>query len=93
MFAEIIPRIRDIRRMGSAAVDLCAVGAGQFDAYFEIGLSEWDYAAGALVAAEAGAFTLIEHDDASGRAFVVAAGPGIARELVALLRTLHADKV
>lgn len=91
--AEILPQIRDIRRMGSAALDLCAVAAGQVDAYFEIGLSIWDYAAGALVAAEAGAFTIVEPDRATDRAFVVAAAPGVADELVALLRTLNADKV
>lgn len=93
MFAEVIPHIRDIRRMGSAALDLSAVAAGQLDAYFEIGLSLWDYAAGALIAAEAGALTIVEHDDATDRAFVLAAAPGIADELVALLRTQNADKV
>ncbi len=92
-FAELIPQIRDIRRMGSAAVDLCAVASGQLDAYFEVGLSIWDYAAGALIAAEAGAITIVEHDDASDRAFVVAAAPGIADSLVALLRNQKADKV
>ncbi len=93
MFAEIIPQIRDIRRMGSAALDLAAVGAGQLDAYFEIGLSLWDYAAGTLIAAEAGAVTIVEHDEASDRAFVVASAPGIATEMVALLRDHKADKV
>lgn len=92
-FAEILPQIRDIRRMGSAALDLCTVAAGQVDAYFEIGLSIWDYAAGALIAAEAGAVTIVEPDRATGRAFVVAAAPGVADELVALLRTHNADKV
>lgn len=93
IFAEIIPQIRDIRRMGSAALDLCTVASGQVDAYFEVGLSIWDYAAGALIAAEAGALTIVEHDEATDRAFVVAASPGIADELVALLRAQNADKV
>ena len=93
MFAAIIPQIRDIRRMGSAALDLSAVAAGQLDAYFEIGLSLWDYAAGVLIAAEAGALTIVEPDHASDRAFVVAAAPGIADELVALLRAHDADTV
>lgn len=53
--AAIIDRIRDIRRMGAAALDLCSVAAGRVDAYYERGLSPWDLAAGALVAAEAGA--------------------------------------
>lgn len=91
--ADILPQIRDIRRMGSAALDLCAVAAGQVDAYYEVGLSVWDHAAGALIAAEAGAVTIVEPDPVTGRAFVVAAAPGIADELVALLRTHNADKV
>jgi len=93
MFAEIIPQIRDIRRMGSAALDLCAVAAGQLDAYFEIGLSEWDYAAGVLIAREAGAEVIVEPDAATGRSFVAAASPSISSELFALLRSTGADKV
>jgi myo-inositol-1(or 4)-monophosphatase len=53
--AELLPRVRDIRRMGAAALDLCSVAAGRVDAYWEAGLSIWDLAAGSLVAAEAGA--------------------------------------
>ena len=51
----LLPRIRDIRRMGAAAVDLCSVACGRVDAYFERGLAWWDMAAGGLIAAEAGA--------------------------------------
>jgi len=93
VFGAIIPQIRDIRRMGSAAIDLCAVAGGQLDGYFEIGLSLWDYAAGALIAAEAGAVTIVEPDHTSERAFLLAAAPGISSELVALLRAHNADKV
>lgn len=53
--AEMLPRVRDVRRMGSCALDLCAVGAGQSDGYVEAGPHLWDHAAGGLVAAEAGA--------------------------------------
>ena len=53
--AELVPQVRDIRRMGAAAVDLCSVAAGRVDAYYEAGLSAWDLAAGMLVATEAGA--------------------------------------
>jgi myo-inositol-1(or 4)-monophosphatase len=52
--ARLLPRVRDIRRFGSAALDLCAAAAGRVDAYYELHLNPWDYAAGALVAAEAG---------------------------------------
>lgn len=93
LFASIIPRIRDIRRMGSAALDLCAVAAGQVDAFYEVGLSQWDYAAGALIAHEAGAVTIVEPDRSTQRAFVAAASPGIATELFALIRGLGADQV
>lgn len=55
VLAELLPCIRDIRRMGAAALDLCSVAAGRVDAYYEVGLSMWDLAAGALVATEAGA--------------------------------------
>lgn len=53
--ARLLPQIRDIRRMGAAAVDLCSVACGRVDAYYERGLSHWDVAAGELIAAEAGA--------------------------------------
>lgn len=53
--ADLLPRVRDIRRLGSAALDLCLVGDGQLDAYYETGLNPWDVAAGALIAQEAGA--------------------------------------
>jgi myo-inositol-1(or 4)-monophosphatase len=53
--AHVLGRVRDIRRAGSAALDLCQLAAGHVDAYWELDLSPWDYAAGALVAREAGA--------------------------------------
>jgi myo-inositol-1(or 4)-monophosphatase len=55
VIARVIAEIRDIRRMGAAAVDLCSVASGRVDAYFERGLNPWDLAAGELIAAEAGA--------------------------------------
>jgi myo-inositol-1(or 4)-monophosphatase len=80
MVASLLPRVRDIRRMGSAAVDLCHVGMGALDGYFERGLKEWDWAAGALVATEAGArvahLARIGEGDGS-RKLTVAAGPGL----------------
>ncbi len=53
--ARLIGRIRDVRRMGAAAVDLCSVACGRVDAYYERGLNHWDLAAGELIASEAGA--------------------------------------
>ncbi len=51
---DLIAHVRDIRRLGSAAIDLCYVAAGRYDAYFETGLNPWDAAAGELIAREAG---------------------------------------
>lgn len=54
---RLLPQVRDIRRMGAAALDLCFVAAGRLDAHYETGLSPWDLAAGGLIAREAGALT------------------------------------
>jgi len=53
--SALLPQVRDIRRAGSAALDLCSVAAGRVDAYYEAGMHIWDWAAGALIAREAGA--------------------------------------
>lgn len=55
--ARLLPQVRDIRRFGAASVDLCYVAAGRLDAYFEEGLGPWDFAAGELIAREAGCRT------------------------------------
>lgn len=60
-----LPRTRDIRRLGSAALDLCYVAKGSFDAYYEINLKPWDWAAGALIAQEAGATLTNTHGGAT----------------------------
>lgn len=55
LLTQILPQVRDIRRMGAAALDLCRVAEGTVDAYYEHGINSWDYAAGIIIAAEAGA--------------------------------------
>ncbi|WP_125099496.1 inositol monophosphatase family protein [Leucobacter chromiireducens] len=82
MVSRLLPRARDIRRLGSAAYDLCSLAAGRLDAYFERGLQPWDYAAAALIAREAGA-TVIGRDDATlpGEPLLFAAAPGLVHEL------------
>jgi myo-inositol-1(or 4)-monophosphatase len=65
--ARMLPRVRDIRRIGSCALDLCAVASGQLDGYVEEGPHIWDYAAGGLIAIEAGASleiwtSVVDHD-------------------------------
>ncbi|MBT95326.1 MAG: inositol monophosphatase [Acidimicrobiaceae bacterium] len=54
MLQHILPRIGDIRRFGAAAIDLCWLASGRVDAFYEEGLNLWDYAAGCLIASEAG---------------------------------------
>ena len=70
--ARVLPRVRDIRRLGSCALDLCGVACGRFDAYAEEGVNEWDHAAGALIAAEAGARVELA-TGASGKEFILCA--------------------
>jgi myo-inositol-1(or 4)-monophosphatase len=88
LVAKMLPVVRDVRRIGSAALDLCLVAAGRLDAYYEHGLHVWDHAAGALIAAEAGARVLLPEPGDPDRtdALVVAAAPGIADQLLAALR-------
>ena len=80
---SLVGRVRDIRRFGAASVDLCSVAAGRVDGYFEHGLEQWDLAAGLLIASEAGA---VVHERSSRT--TVAAAPGIAKALDALLDEL-----
>ena len=70
--ARVLPQVRDIRRLGSCALDLCGVAAGRFDAYAEEGVNLWDHAAGALVATEAGARVEVSTAP-SGRSFILCA--------------------
>jgi len=80
----ILPSIADIRRMGSAAIDLCSVATGRVDAFFETGLNEWDIAAGSLIASEAGCTTLTIHDFGE-EILTVAVNPSIEAQFLELL--------
>jgi myo-inositol-1(or 4)-monophosphatase len=82
---SILGNVRDIRRSGSAALDLCHLAAGQVDGYYESGLSPWDHAAGAVIAREAGAEVRYVRAAASDDQVIVAAHPRLAPALVALL--------
>ncbi len=86
--ATLLPRVRDVRRLGSAALDLCLVASGRLDAYYEEHLNSWDYAAGALIAAEAGAVTSNFGDGPPGTDAVVAAAPQLHGVLHALLAAI-----
>jgi myo-inositol-1(or 4)-monophosphatase len=87
MWGRLLPRVRDIRRAGASSLDLCAVAAGWVDAYVEHGLHRWDWAAGALIAEEAGAVVRLPGAGADGLGddAVFVAAPGIADELRAAL--------
>ncbi|MDF0531299.1 inositol monophosphatase family protein [Tsukamurella sp. 8F] len=88
ILAQLLPRVRDVRRIGSAALDLCMVAAGRVDAHYEHGLSPWDWAAGALIADEAGARVVLPGPDstsADGELTLVAV-PGVADAFAQLLR-------
>ncbi|MCF6743565.1 inositol monophosphatase, partial [Blastococcus sp. KM273128] len=87
--AELVTRVRDIRRFGSAALDLCALAAGRVDAYYELDLNPWDHAAGALVAAEAGAVVSGLDGAPVGEPMVIAVAPAVAAPFAALVSELH----
>lgn len=86
--AGLIARIRDVRRGGAAATDLCAVASGRVDAYYENGLAEWDRAAATVIAREAGARVEVRTDTRVGADCTIAAHPERFDELVALLTEL-----
>jgi myo-inositol-1(or 4)-monophosphatase len=92
MIAELLGRVRDLRRAGSASLDLCAVAAGWVDGYVEHGLHRWDWSAGALIAEEAGAVVRLPGaqsdlgesglgESGLGDDVLFAAAPGVADEL------------
>ena len=90
--AALLPHVRDIRRGGSAAVDLCSVAAGRLDAFYERGLNYWDFAAGGLIAREAGATVGGLAGKAESTSLTVAAGPGLYQQLEAFLARLNPER-
>jgi len=82
----LLPRVRDIRRYGSAAIDLAYVACGRLDAYFEEHLNSWDMAAGLLIATEAGAIVSGFDGDHPDERSTVAAAPGIHAALLTAIR-------
>jgi myo-inositol-1(or 4)-monophosphatase len=87
VLAELLPAIRDVRRVGSAALDLCGVAIGRVDGYYETDLNPWDLAAGTLIAREAGALVtdLTGEGPPSTTQGVLAANPRLHGALAALL--------
>ena len=79
--ARLLPKVRDIRRIGAASLDLCAVGTGRLDAFVEQGLQPWDLAAGGLVARESGARVGGLGAEPAGERLVLAANPQLWERL------------
>ena len=82
VIARVLPRIRDIRRAGAAALDLCWLAAGRVDGYYERGLNAWDWAAARIVVQEAGGAVADLAPDPHGLA---AAHPDLLPALLDLL--------
>lgn len=91
VLAELLPRVRDIRRIGSASLDLCRVAEGTLDLHFERGLHPWDLAAGQIIALEAGAQVRGLRGRAASRDMAVVGPSGTVDELAQLLAELGAD--
>lgn len=88
----VIGRVRDIRRLGAAALDLCHVADGRVDAYYERGLNPWDIAAGRLIAEEAGAVVTAFDGGPPDPGEILASAPGIHRALTEILATAQTDR-
>jgi myo-inositol-1(or 4)-monophosphatase len=92
VLTSVLPRVRDIRRGGSCAADLCSVAAGRVDAYYERGVNYWDYAAAGLVAAEAGARIGGLRGKPYNNELTLCAAPGLFEELHDLLAPLDPER-
>jgi len=85
VLTRVLPAVRDIRRAGSAALDLCAVASGRVDAYYEEGGHSWDWLAGELIARRAGAGVARSPAGITGRPLIAAAAPALLAPLATLL--------
>ncbi|GAB3584594.1 inositol monophosphatase family protein [Calidifontibacter terrae] len=90
LLAEVLGDVRDLRRGGSAALDLCFVAAGRLDVYYESGLNPWDRLAAQLFVTEAGGVVRGLGDDGPGAPLVVAGPPALVDALAPRLR--HVDR-
>ena len=89
IIAGLLPRIRDIRRMGSTALNLCELAGGRLDAFWEEGINHWDVAAGGLIAVEAGAVMTTSGLTDAATGWLVA-GPALHARLTAALAEISA---
>lgn len=91
VLAELLPQVRDIRRIGAASLDLCRVAEGTLDAMYERGLNPWDVAAGEVIAREAGAQVSGLRGRRASVDMTVVGPPETVAELAGLLAALGAD--
>lgn len=91
ILGTLLPAVRDIRRLGSAALDLCALAQGMVDCYYEHGLNSWDYAAGCIIAREAGAHVVAPALSVSGEEgqMIWASAPGVAGQFGQLMSDFY----
>jgi len=87
VLVTLLPAVRDIRRAGAAALDLCALAAGRVDAYYERNLNPWDWSAAHLIVAEAGGAVVDMEGEPHGLA---AASPALLPKLLSLLEEAEA---
>lgn len=92
VLSQVLPKIRDIRRLGSAAIDLCLLADGSLDLYYERGLNPWDMAAGAVVATEAGAVVTGLRGGPATSAMTVAGPAELVAQLAEILEAADADE-
>jgi myo-inositol-1(or 4)-monophosphatase len=92
VLTSILPNVRDIRRLGSCALDLCLVAAGDLDAYFERGVKPWDHSAGSLIVQEAGGIVSGLRGQQANESMILASNSLVAQEFVSILESLDADK-
>ena len=85
MLLDLLPQVRDIRRIGSAALDLCSVASGSLDGFYEHGLNPWDMAAGWLIVTEAGGLVTGPGGGPPSAALTVAANPRLQPQLLAVI--------
>jgi myo-inositol-1(or 4)-monophosphatase len=90
--ADLLPRVRDLRRLGVSSIDLCYVASGRLDAYYERGLHVWDFAAALLVATESGVVVRGPADGPPSGELLFAARPPLVDVLGAELDRLGADR-
>lgn len=89
---EVLPNVRDIRRLGSCALDLCLVASGDLDAYYERGVKPWDHAAGALIVQEAGGIVRGLANPMPNEKMIIAATPKVLPALLEILTATKADQ-